>query len=396
MKHHRRPEITSFTSEHPHWTSLLNFLATLSPPHNLLHRPRMPSTSSAPLRILHIHIPHLIPYITSLALQDRLLSHHWTYRTHLRTPTNPPPNPPLPYLLTFSTTPTYTVGRRHLQTHPLSTSQISFLTANNAATFHPSPRGGLLTYHAPGQVTAYPIIDLRRFGLSPKCFVRSLENAVIKTCESFLPPTARIGRTSDPGVWMLDPSTTEDSALDATPTPAQTPNACDLLPAPQSGTSTRKICAVGVQITRGVSSHGVGLNVHDAPIPVDLRSRYNFDDIPPPPSTHHNNQSSSSPPLSNTEEEEQGYLSYGFNRITACGLEGKTTTWLSQEGADTRNISETVVADRLAVAFVESLNAMRGPGREIVEGVTTVTLKEAQGREEAALEEMLQRAGWAS
>jgi lipoyl(octanoyl) transferase len=90
-------------------------------------------------------------------------------------------------------------------------------------------RGGDVTYHGPGQLVGYPIFDLR--ALTPKVgaveFVRRLEEVLIRTCADFGIATQRVaGRT---GVW------TEQS--DA------------------------KIAAIGVHISRGVTSHGFALNV---------------------------------------------------------------------------------------------------------------------------------------
>jgi lipoate-protein ligase B len=74
-------------------------------------------------------------------------------------------------------------------------------------------------------MVAYPIIDLKRHGLSAKCYVNLLESAVMRTCARYGVETRR---TEHPGVWV-----DED----------------------------RKICAVGVHLRRNVSSHGIGLNV---------------------------------------------------------------------------------------------------------------------------------------
>lgn len=310
----------------------------------------------SPLSLLHIHLPSRINYTTSLSLQNSLLSLHWEYRANLKanptqasSSTEAPsahrtaqPKPPPPILLTFSTHPTYTVGRRHLTNSPLSSEQISFLTRNStAASFHPVSRGGLLTYHGPGQCTGYPLIDLRRFGLSARCYVRMLENAVIRTCDSFLAQDDKKGAKkrvgvseTDPGVWMLN-----DHALGA------------------SGVSDRKICALGVQVTRGVGHFGVGLNVRDEPIddPAE-REAMKFDDALP--------KSDSTPSKDGgVTPDSRGYLSWGFNRIVACGLEGKSTTWLTREGAQA--VTVAAVAERLAAELVEGLNQMgSGKGKE--------------------------------
>jgi len=94
-----------------------------------------------------------------------------------------------------------------------------------------SDRGGDITFHGPGQVVAYPIVRLSDHGLSVGGYVRSLERAVIATLAEFGISARR--DESAVGVWVDDPTL---------------------------GT-TAKICAIGVRIRRGVSLHGLALNV---------------------------------------------------------------------------------------------------------------------------------------
>lgn len=304
-------------------------------------------------RLSHLHLPNPIAYAHSLRLQEAILSRHWAYRATLRSSdaTNacdqPRSQPPAPTLLTFSTLPTYTVGRRHLTDNPLSASQTAFLTGSDAtdpsfkdntqptqaADFYPSPRGGLLTYHASGQLTAYPIVDLRRFSLSARNYIRLLEDVVINTCAAF--GVGHVGRScGDPGVWVLDKE--------------------------QGKLTDRKLCAVGVRVTRGVGSHGIGLNVFDAPIPEVLKKRYRFQDpegraLPVQSSGNHG-------------QDPRGYLSWGFGRIVACGLGGKRTTWLTEEGADA-GLDVHKVAKVFARELAKALNASGIEDREDLQAV---------------------------
>src|SRR5436305_2344297 len=94
-----------------------------------------------------------------------------------------------------------------------------------------SDRGGDITFHGPGQVIAYPIVRLNDHGLSVGGYVRSLERAVIGTLANFGIHARR--DESAVGVWVDDP---------------------------EAGTAA-KICAIGVRIRRGVSLHGLALNV---------------------------------------------------------------------------------------------------------------------------------------
>jgi lipoyl(octanoyl) transferase len=91
-------------------------------------------------------------------------------------------------------------------------------------------RGGEVTYHGPGQLVAYPIIALSRRGLLVRPLVRALEAAMIATCEAFGVAAAR--RDGHPGCW------------------------CE-----PEGPSPRKIGALGIRVERGVSYHGIALNV---------------------------------------------------------------------------------------------------------------------------------------
>ena len=94
----------------------------------------------------------------------------------------------------------------------------------------PTDRGGDVTYHGPGQLVAYPIIDLRRLGLRIHPYVRALERAIIDTAGDF-----GVGAGTDAGatgVWIDEGSS-----------------------------RPRKLAAIGVRIRRWVSMHGLALNV---------------------------------------------------------------------------------------------------------------------------------------
>ncbi len=91
-------------------------------------------------------------------------------------------------------------------------------------------RGGEVTYHGPGQLVAYPIIALSRRGLLLRPLVRALEGAMVETCA--LAGIVADRRDGHPGCW-IDPE----------------------------GAAPRKIGALGIRIERGVSYHGIALNV---------------------------------------------------------------------------------------------------------------------------------------
>jgi lipoyl(octanoyl) transferase len=91
-------------------------------------------------------------------------------------------------------------------------------------------RGGEVTYHGPGQLVAYPIIALARRGLLVRPLVRALEAAMIETCAAFGVMADR--RDGHPGCWIAP-----------------------------DGDAPRKIGALGIRIERGVSYHGIALNI---------------------------------------------------------------------------------------------------------------------------------------
>jgi len=91
--------------------------------------------------------------------------------------------------------------------------------------FHPTDRGGDITYHGPGQIVGYPIVDLREWKRDVGVYVRAIEQVLIDTLADFGIEAGRIAKLT--GVWVDE----------------------------------RKIGAIGVHISRWVTSHGFALNV---------------------------------------------------------------------------------------------------------------------------------------
>ena len=121
-------------------------------------------------------------------------------------------------------------------------------------------RGGDVTFHGPGQLVAYPIFDLRSFPsenpnrrtLGVIEYVRRLEEVLIRTCAEFGIPAKRIcGLT---GVWT-------DCSGNGIAESATQPDGRGR-PSPHKLNSEAKIAALGVHISRGVTSHGIALNVN--------------------------------------------------------------------------------------------------------------------------------------
>lgn len=222
----------------------------------------------------HLHLPSLTNYTHASKLQTQLVSKFLAHKANPTTTTAPEPT-----IITAEFHPVYTCGRREVGN--VSHEQIEYLTSQTVlgdAKFHQALRGGQTTFHGPGQLVAYPILDLKRHGLSARCYVNLLESCVMKTCAHYGVNTRR---TENPGVWVDD---------------------------------MHKICALGVHLRRNVSSHGIGLNVST--------------DI--------------------------GW----FERIVACGLDGKRTTSLELQGVKGVGVEE--VGEVFVQKMEEALEGVDG------------------------------------
>ena len=106
-------------------------------------------------------------------------------------------------------------------------------------------RGGQVTYHGPGQVVAYPLIDLKRLGIYVKEYVYRLEHCVIKTLESVGVTGHRVAGA--PGIYVRLADPFGHAAID--------PSADDRF------AGLGKIAALGIKVSRHCTYHGVALNV---------------------------------------------------------------------------------------------------------------------------------------
>jgi lipoyl(octanoyl) transferase len=138
-------------------------------------------------------------------------------------------------LLLLEHPPVLTLGRNSDRSNVVAS--VEYL-AYREVEIHEINRGGDVTYHGPGQLVGYPILDLRSFSLSESGkrlgavdYVRQLEEVLIRACADFGIRTQRIaGRT---GVWTIAGGSIAE----------------------------KKIAAIGVHISRGITSHGFALNV---------------------------------------------------------------------------------------------------------------------------------------
>ena len=116
-------------------------------------------------------------------------------------------------------------------------------------------RGGQVTYHGPGQVVAYPLLDLRRRGIFVKEYVHRLEEAVIRTLAAFGITGHRVAGA--PGIYVRLADPFGHAVLAQRPQHRATGSAP---PAPDF-TGLGKIAALGIKVARHRSYHGLALNV---------------------------------------------------------------------------------------------------------------------------------------
>jgi lipoyl(octanoyl) transferase len=133
----------------------------------------------------------------------------------------------LNYLLFCEHHPVYTLGKSGSLDNLLLNE--TALAAQNID-FHKINRGGDITYHGDGQITGYPIFDLDCFFTDVHKYVRSLEEVMIRTIAEYGLEGTRIKDFT--GVWL------------------------------ENGEKKRKICAIGVHLSRWVTMHGFALNVN--------------------------------------------------------------------------------------------------------------------------------------
>ena len=135
--------------------------------------------------------------------------------------------------------PVYTQGLAGRAEHLLATQTIPVIATD---------RGGQITYHGPGQVVAYPLIDLRRAGYYVKEYVYRIEEAVIRTLREWGVTGHRV--QGAPGIYVRLDEPFGHASLPPRDS-AATPNF----------TGLGKIAALGVKVSRHCAYHGVALNV---------------------------------------------------------------------------------------------------------------------------------------
>nr|GME04414.1 octanoyltransferase LIP2, mitochondrial-like [Ipomoea batatas] len=207
-------------------------------------------------RILEVWKLGTVNYLEALKLQEKLASDRKSLKI---TDT----------LLSLQHPPTYTLGKRRTD-HNLLVPE-SELEAMGAE-LHYTQRGGDITFHGPHQAILYPIISLRDIGLGARKYVENLELTMIELASKY-GVKAQAGRTGETGVWVGE----------------------------------RKIGAIGVRISSGITSHGLAFNIDPD-------------------------------------------LSY-FKNIVPCGIADKEVTSLKRE-ANVQLPSEDVIQEELISCFI--------------------------------------------
>ncbi|KAG8168108.1 hypothetical protein KVR01_003797 [Diaporthe batatas] len=250
---------------------------------------------------------------------------------------------PQPTLVSFTPQPTYTLGRRQAQAHPasLSPADISRLKAplhlragpapGSEHVFRPSvltsPRGGLATYHGPGQVVLWPVMVInsstRALGhnhFTVRCYSRLLERTTISLLRRLFALPAFT--TDDPGVWVRTPS-------------------------PRGGDGeVRKISALGIHLRRHVSSLGTAINL----------------DMP-------TTRAAGSATVQQRDGAGPDETTNPWARFVACGLAGKGVTCVEEEllAAGRTGIPGGLDSEVVARAWAEELAEGMGLGAQAVE-----------------------------
>jgi lipoyl(octanoyl) transferase len=161
-------------------------------------------------------------------------------------------------LLLLEHSPVITLGRNAKAANVIASPE---LLARRGVELFECDRGGDVTFHGPGQIVGYPIFDLRDFAepdgkrktLGVVEFVRRLEEVLIRTCADFAIPTKRVPGLT--GVWTDAPS--DDAHVETATSAVRRSEA-----SPPANAAEAKIAAIGVHISRFVTSHGFALNVN--------------------------------------------------------------------------------------------------------------------------------------
>lgn len=171
-------------------------------------------------------------------------------------------------LLLVEHPPVYTLGKSgHAENLLVGREMLERLGAQ----FYHIDRGGDITFHGPGQLVVYPILDLERLGIGLRAYIEALEECVIRVAAHYGLRTGRIAGAS--GVWLGAGTDygAAPAAAEAGKKAAATEDAATAKEDAAEGAArcigtaadgpTRKLCAIGVRSSRYITMHGFALNV---------------------------------------------------------------------------------------------------------------------------------------
>ncbi len=169
--------------------------------------------------------------LTYIDLGIRNYKETWDYQVqlHKKVLSSKAGGKPVNYLIFVEHPHVYTLGRSGKENNLLIGEP---LLKKLGASFYHTDRGGDITYHGPGQIVGYPVFDLESFQMGVKKYIYSIEQVILNALSMYGITATRMNGAT--GVW-----------LDATD--------------PQKA---RKICAIGVKVSRAVTMHGFALNVN--------------------------------------------------------------------------------------------------------------------------------------
>lgn len=210
-----------------------------------------PSTNSPPPFTLTVRDLGRMSYADAYALQTRTLEELLTAREQ-STSTNTF-NTNAGTLLLVEHDPVITVSRRATAIGNLRADQETL--PRLGVTVAETDRGGDITYHGPGQLVVYPILDLNLLSFRLHDYIRALEQAIIAAVASFDVAAFRDralveGESPATGVWV--------DQLRIAPTPGAP---LDAPPDPEHRRQWAKLAAIGVRVRHWISMHGLAINV---------------------------------------------------------------------------------------------------------------------------------------
>ena len=190
----------------------------------------MPTANSLKMKQqINVNDLGLIDYQQAWDYQEQLLQENVRIKLEASRSTDKAQLTTANHLLFCEHPPVYTLGKSgHIENLLINEQQLQ----EKAISFVPTNRGGDITFHGPGQIVGYPILDLEHFFTDLGRYLRSLEETVILTLADFGIPAGR--SAGETGVWLE----------------------------PENPAKARKICAMGVRCSRWVTMHGFALNVN--------------------------------------------------------------------------------------------------------------------------------------